>query len=106
MSQTSLDIFPVILGEGSMYERLRRGGSEAFDPEIAYAGMLYDETGREVLAATHREYLDIGQRCRLPMVAGTPTWLAGATRIAKPAHAGKQVCVDEFPVSQERGIGV
>ncbi len=77
-----------------MYERLRRGASEAFDPDIAYAGMLYDETGREVLAATHREYLDIGQRYELPMVAGTPTWRAGATRIAKSVHAGKPVNSD------------
>lgn len=77
-----------------MYERLRRGGSEAFDPEIAYAGMLYDEAGRNVLAATHREYLDIGQRYGLPMVAGTPTWRAGATGIAKSGHAGKPVNED------------
>ena len=77
-----------------MYERLRRGASEAFDPDIAYAGMLYDETGREVLAATHRGYLDIGQRYELPMVAGTPTWRAGATRIAKSVHAGKPVNSD------------
>jgi homocysteine S-methyltransferase len=101
MSQAFLDTFPVILGEGSMYERLRRGGSEAFDPEIAYAGMLYDETGREVLSATHREYLDIGQRYGLPMVAGTPTWRAGATRIAKSAHAGKPVNADACDFMRE-----
>ncbi len=89
-----LDTYPVILGEGSMYERLRRGGGHAFDPDIAYAGMLYDQTGRQVLAATHREYLDIGQRYKLPMVAGTPTWRAGASRIAKSVHAGKPVNVD------------
>ena len=77
-----------------MYERLRCGGSEAFDPEIAYAGMLYDEAGREVLAATHREYLDIGQRYGLPMVAGTPTWRASAARIEKSTHAGKPVNAD------------
>ncbi len=94
MSQAFLDNFPVILGEGSMYERLRRGGSEAFDPEIAYAGMLYDETEREVLAATHREYLDIGQRYGLPMVAGTPTWRASASRIAKSAYAGRPINAD------------
>lgn len=94
MRRAFLDSFPIILGEGSMYERLRRGGSEAFDPDIAYAGMLYDETGREVLAATHREYLDIGQRYGLPMVAGTPTWHANASRIAKSAHAGKAINSD------------
>jgi homocysteine S-methyltransferase len=94
MSRAFLDSFPVILGEGSMYERLRRGGSKAFDPDIAYAGMLYDETGRDMLAATHREYLDIGQLYSLPMVAGTPTWHANADRIAKSAHAGKTINAD------------
>ncbi len=77
-----------------MYERLRRGESEAFDPQIAYAGMLYDEAGRQMLAATHREYLDIGQRYGLPMVAGTPTWRASASRIEKSAYAGKPVNAD------------
>ncbi len=94
MRRAFLDSFPVILGEGSMFERLRRGGSEAFDTDIAYAGMLYDETGRDALAATHREYLDIGQQYGLPMVAGTPTWHANASRIAKSAHAGKAVNAD------------
>jgi len=94
VTQAFLDTFPIALGEGSMYERLRRGASTAFDPEIAHAGMLYDETGREVLAATHREYLDIGQQYGLPMVAGTPTWRANATRIGKSAHAGKPVNAD------------
>ena len=91
MAQAFLGTYPVILGEGSMYERLRRGGGHAFDPDIAHAGMLYDETGRKVLADTHREYLDIGQRYGLPMVAGTPTWRAGAARVAKSVHAGKTV---------------
>ncbi|SDZ24459.1 Homocysteine S-methyltransferase [Jannaschia faecimaris] len=77
-----------------MYERLRSGGSEGFDPAIAYAGMLYDETGREVLAATHREYLDIGQRYGQPMVAATPTWHASASRIARSAHAGRAINAD------------
>jgi homocysteine S-methyltransferase len=94
MSRAFLGAFPIILGEGSMYERLRRGVSEAFDPEIAHAGMLYDETGRDVLATAHREYLDIGQQYGLPMVAGTPTWRAGATRIANSVHAGKPVNAD------------
>jgi homocysteine S-methyltransferase len=94
MSQAFLGTYPIILGEGSMYERLRRGASRSFDPEIAYAGMLYDQIGREVLAATHREYLDVGQRYGLPMVAGTPTWRANTARIARSAHAGKPVNAD------------
>jgi homocysteine S-methyltransferase len=94
VSQLFLGKYPVVLGEGSMYERLRRGGNDAFDPEIAYAGMLYDDAAREILAATHREYLDIGQRHRLPMVAGTPTWRASAARIKKSAYSGRPVNSD------------
>jgi len=94
MTRAFLDRYPLVLGEGSMYERLRRGGSDTFDPEIAYAGMLYDETGREVLAATHREYLDIGQHYGLPMVAGTPTWRASAQRISRSVYADKPVNAD------------
>lgn len=101
MARPFLGTFPVVLGEGSMYERLRRGGGASFDPEIAYAGMLYDEAGRDVLAATHREYLDIGQRHGMPMVAGTPTWRAGAARIAKSAHAGKPVNADAVRFMKE-----
>ncbi len=94
MAGSILDSYPIILGEGSMYERLRRGASETFDPEIAYGGMLYDEKGREVLADTHREYLDIGQRHGLPMLAGTPTWRANAERIARSRHADRPVNQD------------
>jgi homocysteine S-methyltransferase len=101
MTRAFLDRYPVILGEGSMYERLRRGASDTFDPFIAYAGMLYDNNGREVLAATHREYLDIGQRQQLPMVAGTPTWRASAERIARSRFADKPVNEDACDFMRE-----
>ncbi len=79
-----------------MYERLRRGAGSSFDPHIAHAGMIYDEIGRQVLAETHREYLNIGQASGLPMVAGTPTWRASADRIAKSKYASKSVNRDAF----------
>lgn len=87
MTQAFLDRYPLVLGEGSMYERLRRGGSDAFDPEIAYAGMVYDEFGQEVLAATHRKYLDLEQHFGLPMVAGTPTWRVSAIGSCLPVSS-------------------
>ncbi len=101
MTRAFLDRFPIILGEGSMYERLRRGAPDTFDPFIAYAGMLYDENGRQVLAATHREYLDVGQRQQLPMVAGTPTWRASAKRIALSRFADKPVNEDACTFMKE-----
>ena len=70
-----------ILGEGSMYERLRRDPAVEFDPHIAHAGLIYDPASARVMEETHREYLDIGQKYGLPMVAATATWRANAERI-------------------------
>jgi len=83
--------FEFVLGEGSMYERLRRSGDINFDPHIAHASMIYDEKSRRVLEEVHREYLDIGQRFGLPMIAGTPTWRANTERISRSDFAGLPV---------------
>jgi homocysteine S-methyltransferase len=101
MEQAFLDKYPVVLGEGSMYERLRRSGADTFDAHIAYAGMLYDDLGRSVLAEAHRSYLDIGQRYGLPMLAGTPTWRASGERIAKSRHPAKPVNEDGYAFMKE-----
>ena len=101
MERAFLDRFPIILGEGSMYERLRRGASETFDPFIAHAAMLYDEIGRDVLASTHREYLDIGQLHGLPMLAGTPTWRANSQRIACSKFSDRSVNQDACTFMKE-----
>jgi homocysteine S-methyltransferase len=70
----------VCLGEGSLYERLRRDPAVTFDPHLAHGALIYDPAAREVLAAVHREYLDIGQRFGLPMEAATATWRASRRR--------------------------
>lgn len=59
-----------ILGEGSMYERLRRDPAVEFDPHIAHAGLIYDPASARVMEETHREYLDIGQKYGLPIGNG------------------------------------
>ncbi|WP_170337290.1 homocysteine S-methyltransferase family protein [Ruegeria arenilitoris] len=101
MSKGFLDSYPLILGEGSMYERLRRGVSGSFDPHIAHAGMIYDEIGRQVLFDTHRGYLNIGQQYGVPMIAGTPTCRASADRVAKSRFADKPVNTDAYASMKE-----
>jgi homocysteine S-methyltransferase len=76
------------LGEGSLYERLRRDPAVTFDPHLAHGALIYDPGAREVLAAVHREYLDIGQRLGLPMEAATATWRASRRRCQA---AGREV---------------
>jgi homocysteine S-methyltransferase len=70
----------LILGEGSLYERLRREPAVQFDPELAHATLIYDDAARAVLERTHREYLDIGQAHRLPMLSASDTWRANRER--------------------------
>src|SRR3954451_12651832 len=69
-----------MLGEGSMYERLRRDPAVRFDAEMAHATLIYDDASRAVLERTHREYLDIGQDHGVPMLTATDTWRANRER--------------------------
>src|SRR4051794_3313565 len=68
------------LGEGSLYERLRREPAVRFDDRIAHATLVYDDAARAVLERTHREYLDIGQALGVPMLTATDTWRANRER--------------------------
>ncbi len=94
-----------VLGEGSLYERLRRSPAVRLDPEVAHAGLIYDERAREVLAGVHREYLDIGQRFGLPMVASSPTWRANKERMARSELAGLPVNRDAVRFMAELRAG-
>lgn len=94
MSDIFADKWDFVLGQGSMYERLRRDPRIEVDPFIFHAALMYGDTEREFLAATLREYLDIGQRNGLPMFVCTPTWRANAERISRSRCAG-------LPVNQD-----
>lgn len=82
---------PVLLAEGSIYERLRRDPALRLDPFIAHAALLYDGAGRRALAAAHRDYGEIAVRHGLPLVAFTDTWRASAPRIASSRFRGEAV---------------
>jgi homocysteine S-methyltransferase len=96
-----------VLGEGSMYERLRRSPAVSFDPHIAHASLIYDDNARRVLESVHREYLDIGQRHGLPMVAASSTWRANSERISRSGFAGLPVNRDNvrFLLNLRAGYG-
>jgi len=79
-----------ILTEGAMVERIRRHPDVDLDPEIAHAGLIYDDAGRRVLAGIYRQYLDIGHRYDLPMLTLAPSWRANPERIAR-AGIGRSV---------------
>ncbi len=96
-----------VLGEGSLYERLRRSPAVELDPQVAHAGLIYDDAACEVLLSVHREYLDIGQRHGLPMIASSPTWRANRERIARSGFSGRPVSRDGvgFMAALREGYG-
>ena len=77
---------PVILTEGAVIERLNREASIELDPFIAHAGLIYHETGKNMMAAIARQYIDIGFRHRLPIIVSAPTWRASPERIGKSKY--------------------
>lgn len=81
----------LLLGEGSLYERLRRNPAVVFDPCVAHGALIYDLGARGVLEQVHREYLDIGQRYSIPMVASTATWRANQARVEQAGLGGRNV---------------
>jgi len=86
-----------ILTEGAMVERIRRNPGVELDPEIAHAGLIYSESGRQALTELYQQYLSIGQHYNLPMLTLAPTWRANPERIAStgcgPVDQLNQDCV-------------
>lgn len=82
------------LGDGSVYERIRRDPAVVVDPFIFHGGLIYDPQFAPVLAGIHREYIDVSRRAGLPMLALTDTWRAGADRVARSAHRDRDVNAD------------
>ena len=82
------------LSEGSIYERLRRNPSIAFDPQLAHATLIYDSEAAKILQQVHQEYLDVGQKYQLAMFALTDTWRASQERIDKSEFRHKRVNQD------------
>ncbi|MGD9306892.1 MAG: homocysteine S-methyltransferase family protein [Desulfobacterales bacterium] len=72
-----------ILAEGAVIERLNRNAAVQLDPHIVHAGLIYTESGKNVLSNIYREYLDIGRRHKLPIIVLAPTWRANPERIGK-----------------------
>lgn len=80
---------PVLLGEGSIHERLRRSGKIPFDPVVGIAALVHDPRAAVILAEVHREYLAVAEQAGLPILLLTDTWRASASRIARSRLAGE-----------------
>jgi homocysteine S-methyltransferase len=83
-----------ILGDGSMYELLRRSPEIEFDPHIAHAGLIYDDKSKAVLERVFRAYIEVGVSRGLPTAVTTATWRASRARVEASDFAGRAVNQD------------
>ena len=70
-----------ILMEGAIVERLRYDPRISLHSTLVNGALVYDALGRQQLEVLYREYLDIAQAYRLPMILCTPTWRANMERV-------------------------
>lgn len=75
-----------MLAEGSVIERLRRGGRCTLDPHAEHALLIYDAEGRKELERLWRGYADVGREFSLPMILLSPTWRANEERLRAAGH--------------------
>ncbi|GHU40456.1 homocysteine S-methyltransferase [Clostridia bacterium] len=75
-----------ILMEGALGERLKRDYKLTFDKNVALAGLVYDEEGRQALKKLWTEYIDIAIRYKMPFIATTPTRRANEERVNKSEY--------------------
>ncbi|MDO5541163.1 MAG: homocysteine S-methyltransferase family protein [Eubacteriales bacterium] len=76
----------IILMEGALGERLKREYGIDFDEQVAMAGLVYSEMGREALSQLWNGYMDIAKRFKLPFIATTPTRRANRERVGKSVY--------------------
>jgi len=99
--ETLLSSSRPILAEGSVYELLRRDPAIEFDPEIAHAGLIYDDAFRARVAEVHLGYVGIARERSLPLVMLTDTWRASAERVARSRFTGRAVNEDNVRFMHE-----
>ena len=76
-----LQTHPLILLEGAITERLRRGGEVPLHNALVHAPLIYDDTGRAVLARIYQDYITVAQEAALPFLCCTPTWRTNRERV-------------------------
>ena len=92
---------PLVLTEGAVIERLRRGPDCPLDPHILNAGLIYHPLGRSILAEIYRDYLNVGSSVNLPMLLAAPTWRINARRLPLTPWADRPIMADAVSFVRE-----
>jgi S-methylmethionine-dependent homocysteine/selenocysteine methylase len=73
----------LVLMEGSINEQLRRSGVVELHPRLTNAPLIYEATGRDMLAGLYLGYMAVARDAQLPFLMCTPTWRANRERVAE-----------------------
>lgn len=84
--RTSYNNRPFTLMEGALGERLKREYNLSFDDDVAMANLIYSDKGRDALAQSWTDYMDIANKYSLPFMATTPTRRANVERVSRSRY--------------------
>lgn len=73
-----------ILTEGAVGQRLIHEFGLMPDPDIMYAGLIYDTAGRTALSQIYRSYLQVATQFNVPILLMTNTRRANKERLCQP----------------------
>ncbi len=79
--QSVINSHSLVLTECAISERLRRAADVKLHPTLFNTPLIYDEKGREKLAAIYRQYREIAAGAALPILLCAPTWRIDKVRI-------------------------
>jgi S-methylmethionine-dependent homocysteine/selenocysteine methylase len=88
-------LYPTILMEGALGERLKREYSLVPDEDVALAAMVYGEKSSAALKSLWGEYIAIAEGYHLPFIATTPTRRANKDRVTR-SHFHQRIIKDNL----------
>lgn len=96
-----------ILMEGALGQRLKREYAITFDDNVAMAGLIYEQKGRNALEELWKGYMDVASKHGLAFMATTPTRRANKDRVEASKYS-KNIIADNMEflkkIKEESGI--
>lgn len=83
-----------LLTEGAVGQRVEREFGFKPDPDVFYAGLIYEQASRKALETIYRQYLQVAEDFSLPILLMTNTRRANRERMERSAFAGRDVMHD------------
>lgn len=83
-----------MLVEGSIIERLQRGGKVTLHPRVKHAGLIYSEDGRAALEKVYGSYIEVALKFSLPLLTFAPTRRASRAALEEAGFSDRDVNVD------------